>query len=59
MKAPLPNAKPYGWVIEFPADKKPEDRLVTFIGHREDHDKAYATNYAAKLHGLLRVVNLA
>jgi hypothetical protein len=53
MKAPAADARPYGWAVEFPLSAPPEKRLVTFIGNADDHDLAYATNYATKLHGLL------
>jgi hypothetical protein len=55
MKAPPPDAKPYGWVIEFSLTKL--ERHVFFIPNNGDQDKAYAMQRAVAMHGELIEVN--
>lgn len=55
MRAPQPDAKPYGWVIEFPVLR---DKQVAFIPNDGEHDRAYVEQRAADLHGQWRAVNL-
>lgn len=51
MKAPAPNAKPYGWVVEYPAGK---EKHTTFIPNNGEsrNDKAFVIEYAARLYGV-------
>jgi hypothetical protein len=54
VKAPPPDAKPYGWVIEYPIT--PIERHVFFIPNNGDQDKAYAMQRAVAMHGELMPV---
>jgi hypothetical protein len=56
MKAPPPDAKPYGWVIEYPLT--PLERQVFFIPNNGAADKAYAMQRAVAMHGELKEVKL-
>jgi hypothetical protein len=56
MKAPPPDAKPYGWVIEYAIT--PLERHVFFIPNNGDQDKAYAMQRAVAMHGELKEVKL-
>jgi hypothetical protein len=51
VKAPPPDATPYAWAVEYPLTDPPEQRIVSFIAHVGDHDRAYAERYASRLHG--------
>jgi hypothetical protein len=56
MKAPPPDAKPYGWVIEYSLTKL--ERHVFFVANNGEKDKAYVVQRARDMHGEWKEVKL-
>jgi hypothetical protein len=52
LTAPAVERVPYAWAIEYQVSGE-RDRHVAFIRHDERHDRAYAMQRAADLHGEL------